>query len=70
MAEILIQPEVCAPSVGIKNQVEDRWGGTRGDSSGEDGVRQKDRKRKMDGGCKVAHFAAGVGSSHTTIMDH
>lgn len=27
VAEILILPEVCAPSVGIKNQVEDRWRG-------------------------------------------
>lgn len=66
MAEILIPAEVCALSVGIKNQVEDRW-------------RQKDeasalgvigRQRKMDGGCKVAHFAACVGNPCATIMAH
>lgn len=66
MAEILIPAEVCAPSVGIKNQVEDRWRGrTQGGNEGDE--RQTERQ-KNDGGCKVAHFAAQVGSPYATIM--
>lgn len=66
VAEILIPAEVCALSVGIKNQVEDRW--RQRDEASALGV--IGRQRKMDGGCKVAHFAAHVGSPCAKIMAH